>query len=122
MIQFARRGVEQLTLDREVMHLRDRLMPEYAEAVYYGFWFAPEREALQALFDHTVQCVNGEVVVRMYKGTMSYISRESATSLYRQDVATFDADSVYDQSDATGFIRLQSLRLRIAAAIRNDQT
>ena len=118
LIQFGRRAVEQLTLDREVMRLRDRLMPEYAELVYYGFWFAPEREALQVLFNHTSQNVNGEVVVRMYKGNLSLRSRESAQSLYRMDIASFDDGAAYNQADATGFIRLQGLRLRIGAALK----
>ena len=118
LVQFGRRAVEQLTLDREVMRLRDRLMPEYAELVYYGFWFAPEREALQGLFDSTSRNVNGEVVVRMYKGNMSLRSRESDQSLYRSDIASFDDGVAYNQADATGFIRLQGLRLRIGAALR----
>jgi len=118
LIHFGRRAVEQLCLDREVMHLRDRLMPEYAELVYYGFWFAPEREALQTLFDQTAANIEGEAVIRMYKGGLTVRSRASSHSLYRQDVVTFDQDSVYNQGDATGFIRLQALRLKIGAARR----
>lgn len=120
LIHFARRALEQLTLDREVMHLRDRLMPEYAEMVYYGFWFAPEREALQTLFDQTSETVTGDIEIEMYKGTMKILKRMSPNSLYRLDVATFDADSVYDQKDATGFIRLQSLRLKIRSALKGS--
>jgi argininosuccinate synthase len=108
----AKRDLESLCLDREVMHLRDSLIPRYAEMVYYGFWYSPEREALQAFIDKTQDKVTGEVRVKLYKGGVYPLARRSPFSLYRMDLATFEEDQVYDQSDATGFIRLQALRLK----------
>ncbi len=108
----ARRDLEGLCLDREAMHLRDSLVTRYAECVYYGFWFAPEREAIQALVDNVAQRVTGTVRCKLYKGCVTPLSRTSPNSLYNADLATFEQDEVYNQADAAGFIRLQSLRLR----------
>jgi argininosuccinate synthase len=115
----ARRAIESLTLDRGAAHLKDELMPRYAEMIYNGFWFAPEREALQALIDHTQGNVTGTVRIKLYKGNVIVTGRRSPNSLYNQDVATFEADSVYDQRDAEGFIKLNALRLRLAGMRRN---
>ncbi len=110
----AHRAIESLTLDREAAHLKDELMPRYAELIYNGFWFAPEREALQALIDQTQHGVTGTARLKLYKGNVIVTARKAPTSLYDQSVATFEADSVYDQRDAAGFIKLNALRLRIA--------
>jgi argininosuccinate synthase len=115
----ARRAIESLTLDRGAAHLKDELMPRYAEMIYNGFWFAPEREALQALIDRTQENVTGTVRVKLYKGNVIVTGRRSPNSLYNQDVATFEADTVYDQRDAEGFIKLNALRLRLAGMRRN---
>jgi argininosuccinate synthase len=109
----ARRALESLTLDREVLHLRDGLMPRYAEMIYYGFWFAPERRALQMLMDECAQDVTGSVRLKLYKGNVTVTGRRSPRSLYRTDFATFEADTVYRQRDAEGFINLNALRLKI---------
>jgi argininosuccinate synthase len=109
----AHRGIESITLDREAAHLKDSLMPRYAELVYYGFWFAPEREMLQALADKSQELVTGTVRLKLYKGNASVIGRDSPYSLYNQDLVTFEEGTVaYDQRDAAGFIRLNALRLR----------
>ncbi len=108
----AKRDLEGLCLDREVMHLRDSLIPRYAEMVYYGYWFAPEREALQAMVDKTQEKVTGTVRVKLYKGNAIPVGRKSPYSLYRMDLATFEEDVVYDQADAAGFIKLVGLRLK----------
>ena len=115
ILHVAHRALESITMDRELLHLRDSLVPRYAEMVYYGYWYAPEREALQVLMDHAQQDVTGTVRLRLYKGSASVVGRKSPRSLYRQDVVTFEADSVYRQKDAEGFIRLNALRLRIRA-------
>jgi argininosuccinate synthase len=115
ILHTAHRALESLTLDREVLHLRDSLAPRYAEMIYYGFWFAPEREALQALIDQVQQDVTGTVRLKLYKGTVTVAGRRSPRSLYRTDFATFEADQVYRQKDAEGFINLNALRLRIRA-------
>ena len=115
----ARRAIESLTLDRGAAHLKDEMMPRYAELIYNGFWFAPEREALQALIDSTQGNVNGTVRVKLYKGNVIVTGRRSPNSLYNQDIATFEADSVYDQRDAEGFIKLNALRLRLAGMRRD---
>src|SRR6266571_180559 len=111
----ARRALESITLDREVLHLRDSLVPRYAEMIYYGFWFSPEREALQRLLDECARDVTGTVRLRLYKGNVLIAGRRSPRSLYRTDFATFEADSVYRQRDAEGFINLNALRLKIRA-------
>lgn len=111
----AHRALESITMDREVMRIRDSLITEYTSLVYRGFWFAPERELLQTLIDDSQQDVSGEVRVKLYKGSVSVVGRRSEKSLYREDFATFESDEVYQQGDATGFIRLNALRLRIRA-------
>jgi len=115
ILQAAHRGIESLTLDRGAMHLKDELMPRYAELVYNGFWFAPEREMLQALVDRSQGKVDGRVRLKLYKGLARVVGRRSPNSLYSQAHVTFEEDQVYDQRDAEGFIRLQALRLRLAA-------
>src|SRR2546421_237271 len=109
------RALESITLDREVLHLRDSLVPRYAEMIYYGFWFAPERQLLQSLVDECARDVTGTVRLRLYKGNVTVTGRRSPRSLYRTDFATFEADSVYRQRDAEGFINLNALRLKIRA-------
>ncbi len=119
ILYHAHRAVESLTLDREVAHLRDELAPRYAEMVYNGFWFAPEREAMQAFMDHVQERVNGEARITVYKGNVIVDGRRSdGHSLYDEATVTFEADDVYRQADAEGFIRLQSLRLRSFAERR----
>ena len=118
ILQLAHRAVESITVDREVLRIRDGLIPEYASLVYRGFWFAPEREAVQALIDKGQETVTGEARIRLFKGCASVVGRRAPASLYDPEVATFEEDSVYDQSDATGFIRLNALRLRIGAKVR----
>jgi argininosuccinate synthase len=117
----AHKAVEQLTLDREVRRLRDDLLPRYTSAVYNGFWYAPEREALQRLFDDIQRPVTGVARLKLYKGSVTVLGRKSPNSLYRQDVVTFEEDHVYDQSDADGFIKLNALRLRIASQLAAEQ-
>lgn len=113
----AHRAIESITLDREVAHLKDDLMPRYASLVYNGYWWSPERKALQVLIDHTQQNVNGWVRVKLYKGSVTVVARDSANTLFDQQIATFDDDGgAYNQADATGFIKLNALRMRIAAA------
>ncbi len=111
------RAMESITLDREVMHLKDELMPRYASLIYNGYWFSPERRAIQALLTETQQAVRGSARLKLYKGSVSVVARESATdSLYDEDIVTFEEDGgAYDQADATGFIRLNALRLRMGA-------
>ena len=109
----ARRAMESLTLDRGAAHQKDELMPRYAELIYNGFWFAPEREMLQAAIDHANQRVTGTVRLKLYKGNVIITGRKSPNSLYDEDVVTFEEDTVYDQRDAEGFIRLNALRLRL---------
>jgi argininosuccinate synthase len=112
----AHRAIESITLDREMAHLKDELMPRYAELVYNGYWFAPERQAMQALIDYSQQYVNGKVRVKLYKGNVIIVGRESDDSLFDANIATFEDDAgAYDQADAAGFIKLNALRLRIAA-------
>jgi argininosuccinate synthase len=119
VLQFAHRQMESLTMDRDMMHLRDGLIPRYAEMVYNGFWFAPERRALQALIDDTQKHVSGTVRVKLYKGGLYVAGRKSRVSLYNPQIATMDADptKAYNQDDATGFIRLNALRLKVAAKV-----
>jgi argininosuccinate synthase len=115
----AHRAMESLTLDREAAHLKDSLMPRYAELVYYGFWFAPEREMLQALVDKSQENVEGEVTLKLYKGNVIVIGRKSDKSLYSTDIVTFEDDAgAYDQKDAEGFIKLNALRLRLVGKRR----
>jgi len=113
----AHRGIESITLDRGEAHLKDELMPKYAELIYNGFWYSPEREMLQAAIDHTQRFVAGEVTVKLYKGSASVIARSSVNSLYNMDLVTFEEGAVaYDHHDAEGFIRLNGLRLKTYAA------
>jgi argininosuccinate synthase len=115
ILHTAHRAIESLTLDRELLHLRDSLVSRYAEMIYYGYWFSPERVALQRLMDEAQEDVTGTVRLKLYKGGVSVLGRRSPKSLYRSDFATFGADHVYDQKDAEGFINLNALRLRIRA-------
>src|SRR5438477_12556690 len=115
ILQLAHRGIESLCLDRGAMHLKDELMPRYAEVIYNGFWFSPEREMLQALIDKSQEKVEGRVRLKLYKGLARVVGRQSPNSLYSLAHVTFEEDQVYDQRDAEGFIRLQALRLRLAA-------
>ena len=116
ILYFAHRGIEQLTLDRGAAHLKDELMPRYAELIYNGFWFSPERELLQGLIDKSQEFVTGTVRIKLYKGSASVVGRSSPYSLYDQDLVTFEEGAVaYDHRDAAGFIKLNALRLRTLA-------
>ena len=117
LLHAAHRAVESLTLDREVMHLRDSLVPRYAEMVYYGYWFSPERRMVQAAIDESQRGVTGTARLKLYKGAATVAGRRAATSLYDPEIATFEAGSIYDQKDAEGFIKLAALRLRIQALV-----
>jgi len=117
VLHAAHRAVESLTMDREVLHLRDSLIPRYAEMVYYGFWYSPEREALQTLIDKCQQGVTGTARMKLYKGSCMVVGRKAPKSLYNPDLATFEADVVYNQKDAEGFIRLNALRLKSRKAL-----
>ena len=118
LLHAAHRAVESITMDREVMHLRDSLVPRYAELVYYGYWFSPERTMLQTAVDEAQKNVTGTAKLKLYKGNCDTVGRKSPVSLYNPDLATFEADTVYDQKDAGGFIRLNALRLRVEKTIR----
>ncbi len=118
----AHRGIEQITLDKGAAHLKDELMPRYAELIYNGFWFSPEREMLQAAIDLSQRFVTGEVRLKLYKGAVRVVGRRSPYSLYAQDLASFEEAGGYDQKDAEGFIRLQALRLKLLAERRKRQT
>jgi argininosuccinate synthase len=122
ILHFAHRQMETLTMDREVMHLRDSLVPKYSELVYYGFWFSPERLALQALVTESQKNVTGTVKLKLYKGNIITAGRKSPVSLYNPHIATMESDATkaYDQDDATGFIRLNALRLRVAAQVHGS--
>ena len=115
ILHIAHRAMESITMDREVMHLRDSLITKVSELIYYGFWYSPEMEALRAFTDQAQKGVSGTVRLKLYKGNTIVAGRKSPRSLYKQDFATFDKDAVYNQADATGFIRLNALRLRIRA-------
>ncbi|MGC9323442.1 MAG: argininosuccinate synthase [Desulfomonilia bacterium] len=119
ILKIAHRGIEQITMDREVMHLRDELMPRYASLVYNGYWFAPEREVLQKLIDESQKGVTGDVRVKLYKGNCMITGRRAEKSLYNPEIATFGEDEVYDQKDASGFIRLNALRLKMRAHVKS---
>jgi argininosuccinate synthase len=118
ILRAAHRDLETITLDREVMHIRDSLIPEYARLIYNGFWFSPEMELLQKTMDASQETVNGTVRLKLYKGNCIPVGRKSDNSLYSEAFATFEEDEVYNQADATGFIRLNSLRLQIQALNR----
>jgi argininosuccinate synthase len=118
----AHRAIESITLDREVAHLKDELMPRYASLIYYGYWWSPERRLLQQMIDASQASVNGRVRVKLYKGSVTVVGRDSSTdSLFDPTIATFEDDrGAYNQKDAEGFIRLNALRLRIAAKLRQQ--
>lgn len=113
ILHTAHRGIESITLDRGAMHLKEELMPRYAELIYFGYWFSPEREMLQSLIDKSQEKVNGTVRLKLYKGSVNVTGRKSPNSLYSMQHVTFEADSVYNQRDAEGFIKLNALRLRL---------
>ncbi len=117
ILRIAHMALETITLDREVMHLRDSLIPRYSELIYYGFWFSPERELIQKLIDESQVDVNGRVRLKIYKGNCQAVGRKAENSLYRPEFATFEEDDVYSQADAEGFIRLQGLRLKIRSMV-----
>jgi len=119
ILHMAHRGIEQVTLDRGAAHLKDEIMPRYAELIYNGFWFSPEREMLQALIDKSQDNVEGTVRLKLYKGSVNVVGRKSPKSLYSLSHVTFEADSVYDQKDAAGFIKLNALRLRLLNRQKN---
>ena len=118
ILRFAHMAMESITMDREVMHLRDSLIPKYAELIYNGFWFSPEMKLMQSMVDQTQENVSGVVRLKLYKGNVQTLGRKSDYSLYSEDFATFEKDSVYRQKDAEGFIRLNSLRLRIQSLMK----
>jgi argininosuccinate synthase len=122
ILHFAHRQMETLTMDREVMHLRDSLVPKYSALIYNGFWFSPERETLQALVIETQRNVTGVVRLKLYKGNIIVAGRKSPKSLYDPQIATMEETgaSTYDQSDASGFIRLNALRLKVRAALKKN--
>jgi argininosuccinate synthase len=117
VLRTAHQAMESITMDREVMHIRDGLVPRYAEMIYNGYWFSPEREMLQTLIDETQKNVTGAVRLKLYKGNCTTVGRKSGNSLYDPDYATFEGEDVYNQKDAEGFIRLNALRLKIAGII-----
>jgi argininosuccinate synthase len=117
VIHAARRAMESLTLDREVMHLKDEWIARYAALVYYGYWFSPERRMLQCAIDDAAQAVHGKVRLKLYKGNVTVTGRQSDRSLYDPRFATFEEDSVYRQADAEGFIRLNALRIRLQSML-----
>jgi len=118
ILHIAKRAVESITLDREVMHMRDGLVPRYAELIYYGFWESPERILLQTMIDHSQQNVTGTARLKLYKGNCLVVGRKSPVSLYHPELATFEEEAVYDQKDAEGFIKLNALRLRAEKYLR----
>ncbi len=122
ILHHAHRAMESITMDREVMHLRDSLIPKFAELVYYGYWFSPEMDTLRTMVEKTQENVSGTVRLKLYKGNVAVTGRKSPKSLYREDIVTFEEDSVYDQKDAEGFIRLNALRLKIGAMIGKESS
>ena len=121
ILRIAHMAVESITMDREVMHIRDSLIPRYAEMIYYGYWFSPEREMMQALIDESQKNVTGVARLKLYKGNCIVVGRKSEVSLYDPDFATFEGDEVYNQKDAEGFIRLSGLRLKIAKLLETKR-
>ena len=111
VLNIAHRAIESLTMDREVMHIRDSLIPKISQLIYNGFWYSPEMNSILAFVNETQKNVTGEVKVLLYKGNVRILGRRSKHSLYNNELATFEEDNLYDQSDATGFIKLNSLRL-----------
>ncbi len=120
IMRIAHRAVESITMDREVMHIRDSLVPQYSRMIYNGFWYSPEMRLLQSMMDTAQESVNGTARLKLYKGGCRVIGRRSDRSLYQPGFATFEEDDVYQQSDASGFIRLQGLRLKIESAVRKS--
>jgi len=116
ILLMAHRGIEQITMDKGASHLKDELMPKYAELVYNGYWYSPEREMLQAAIDKSQELVTGTVRLKLYKGNVDIVGRKSEYSLYSQEHVTFEEDDVYDQADAGGFIKINALRLRLLKA------
>jgi argininosuccinate synthase len=113
----AHRAIESITLDREVAHLKDELMPRYAKLIYNGYWFSPEREVMQTMIDQSQQVVDGQVRLELYKGNVTVLGRWSENSLYDETIATFEDDGgAYQQRDAEGFIKLNALRMRVATS------
>lgn len=121
ILRKAHMAMESITIDREVMHIREGLVPRYAEMAYYGYWFSPEREMLQTMIDETQKNVNGLVRLKLYKGNCTVVGRKSDLSLYHPDFATFEGDEVYHQKDAEGFIKLSGLRLKIARLLEQGR-
>lgn len=121
ILQVAHRALESITMDREVMHLRDSLVPKYSELIYYGFWFSPEMEVMQKAINDTQKNVSGTVRLKLYKGNCQSVGIKSPYSLYRHDLATFEEDAVYDQKDAEGFISLNALRLKIQTRFKSNE-
>lgn len=119
VLHVAHRAMESLTLDREVLHLRDSLITRYAELVYYGYWISPEREAIQLMADEIQKDVTGDVRLKLYKGNCTVVGRRSGKSLYHPELATFEEEEIYNQKDAEGFIKLNALRLRVRSLLRN---
>lgn len=122
LLHTARRAVESITMDRELLHLRDSLIPKYAELVYYGFWFSPERLALQQLIDSSQEGVTGTARLKLYRGSCIVAGRKSPVSLYSPQLATFEAEKVYNQKDAEGFIKLNALRLTNSAKVKSQKS
>ena len=122
ILHVAHRGLESLTMDREVLHFRDSLIPRFADLIYNGYWFSPEREMIQVAIDEAQKDVSGTARVKLYKGSCTLAGRKSKNSLYRLDIATFEEDDVYNQKDAEGFIRLNALRLKIRAQRRKAKS
>jgi argininosuccinate synthase len=121
VLRAAHQAMESITMDREVMHIRDGLVPRYAEMIYNGYWFSPERKMLQTLIDETQKNVTGIVRLKLYKGNCTTAGVKSESSLYDPEFATFEEENVYDQRDAEGFIRLNALRLKIAHLLKEKQ-
>ncbi len=121
VLHVAHRALEHLTMDREVMHLRDSLIPRFSELIYYGFWYSPEMEAMRVFIDETQKNVTGTVRLKLYKGNVTVVGRKSPRSLYLKELATFEADTLYHQKDAEGFIKLQGLRLKVQALLKQKQ-
>ncbi len=121
VLHCAHRAMESLTLDREVLHLRDSLITKYSELIYYGYWFSPEREMLQTMIDAIQRDVSGTVRLKLYKGTCAVVGRKSPKSLYHPELATFESEEIYNQKDAEGFIKLNALRLKVRNILRSAQ-
>jgi argininosuccinate synthase len=120
ILHIAHRAIESITMDREVMHFRDGLIPKISELIYYGYWFSPEMEVIKKMVDETQKDVTGAVRLKLYKGNCIVLGRKSEKSLYHDAFATFEKDTVYNQQDAEGFIRLNALRLRIRRMMRDS--